>query len=193
MNKNIIEKLYKKHNKFLLTFLQSRGVNKEDAEDIVQDVWLKVRQWTNEFYITIVYMEAYLIKMAVNAAGDLFRHYKLKSFTVEDEVQIKKSIETSKERIEEGTTYEDTLFNIASFNEWQNNNNPEDLDNYLYEIFCIAAITPTSFEVSMLDVIECKLNDMTEKQIADKYNTTRLVVHREFSKWKRFIKKELLK
>jgi RNA polymerase sigma-70 factor (ECF subfamily) len=70
-NLQIIEYYYQNHQAELLAFVSSRLGGKEEAEDIVQDVFLRLLQYSNPIMETTLQALAYTI--ARNLLNDLYR------------------------------------------------------------------------------------------------------------------------
>jgi len=70
-NLQIIEYYYQNHQAELLAFVNSRLGGKDEAEDIVQDVFLRLLQYSNPIMETTLQALAYTI--ARNLLNDLYR------------------------------------------------------------------------------------------------------------------------
>lgn len=112
-NLQIIEYYYQNHQAELLAFVSSRLGGKEEAEDIVQDVFLRLLQYSNPIMETTLQALAYTI--ARNLLNDLYRRkqwavrhgmqpidYKQQHVTSDDETARPLSVQEVTEFLERG-------------------------------------------------------------------------------------------
>ena len=165
MNKKQLTNLYRKYNRDLVSSLQKVGFVKENAEDIAQDVWLKMFETDMK---DIKNIRGFLYTVAIRIGYDLRNRNRMLIDVPKD---IVKSISDNE-----------------SFRRWQNTENDSNAYDKLISAVCLAAIHTTSFGTTILDVIEDQLNGMTQQEIATKYRTTRQSVSIELKKWYRKIR-----
>lgn len=112
-NLQIIEYYYQNHQAELLAFVGSRLGGKEEAEDIVQDVFLRLLQYSNPIMETTLQALAYTI--ARNLMNDYYRRkqwavrhgmkpidYKQQPVTSDDETARPLSVQEVTEFLERG-------------------------------------------------------------------------------------------
>ena len=112
-NLQIIEYYYHHHQAELLAFVSSRLGGKDEAEDIVQDVFLRLLQYSNPIMETTLQALAYTI--ARNLLNDLYRRklwaarhgmqpldYKQQPVTSDDETARALSVQEVTEFLERG-------------------------------------------------------------------------------------------
>lgn len=112
-NLQIIEYYYHHHQAELLAFVSSRLGGKKEAEDIVQDVFLRLLQYSNPIMETTLQALAYTI--ARNLLNDLYRRklwaarhgmqpldYKQQPVTSDDETARALSVQEVTEFLERG-------------------------------------------------------------------------------------------
>ena len=112
-NLQIIEYYYHHHQAELLAFVSSRLGDKDEAEDIVQDVFLRLLQYSNPIMETTLQALAYTI--ARNLLNDLYRRkqwavrhgmqpidYKQQPVTSDDETARALSVQEVTEFLERG-------------------------------------------------------------------------------------------
>ena len=81
-NNTGIGELYLKYSERLLNFISTRVENREDAENLAQDVWIKVIE--NQMSICIETVSAYLYKIASNIVNDYLRKLYVRSGSREE-------------------------------------------------------------------------------------------------------------
>lgn len=85
-----IDDLYRKYSERILNFISSRIDSREDAENIAQDVWMRVLESKMEICIETV--SSYLYKIATNLINDYLRRIYVRNESAEEVERMYQSV-----------------------------------------------------------------------------------------------------
>lgn len=87
-----IDDLYRSYSERILNFISSRIDNREDAENIAQDVWMRVLE--SKMDICLDTVSAYLFKIASNLVNDYLRRIYVRNDSAEEVERLYTSVNT---------------------------------------------------------------------------------------------------
>ena len=103
---NDLPKLYNTYMKEILSYIQNTVPDKEDAKEIVQDVFYKLCEEVQKKELSASYIRAYLYTIAHNLCVDIFRKQKINTVEIQNEVMYKSSERTMEQRLTNGMLIE---------------------------------------------------------------------------------------
>ncbi len=82
----ILDNLYRKNHSFLSLFLQRNGITKNDADDIIQDVFTRLSK-SKSIENCAQHPRAYLLKATMNSVKDNYRRQTVRRLNSHDKIE----------------------------------------------------------------------------------------------------------
>lgn len=91
-NSRLIDNLYRTYSERILNFISSRIENREDAENLAQDVWMRVLD--SKLEICEETVSSYLYKIASNLINDYLRRIYVRNESTDEVERMYNSVNT---------------------------------------------------------------------------------------------------